>query len=201
MDDKTALALLYPYIGPVSLSLPDNLPWGDWLRIGEKVRQIALWSPWAVGDWWNAGDRLYGAEASQAIGERDLDLHTIQNYSWVCARFPVNRRREKVPFSLHAEVAAFPPELADGWLALAEAEGWRREQLRAAIREARRKQVEEEMGDVIELPPAVKGRGIVEVNGGLAYVGLTALGDLLASLEGYEIEFTARPLGPAAEEA
>lgn len=198
----TALALEAPVTAtPVSLAVPNGTPYAAWERLGAELRTLGNWSPWALGDWYLAGERLYGEEAAQAVSDLGLDIHTLQNAAWVCSRFLPERRRPLLSHAHHGEVASFLPDLADGWLKLAEEEGWSRSELRAAIREARREQAAEETNGVVELPPVISHRGVVEVNGGLAYVGLTALGDLLSPLEGYEVELTARPLGPTAEEA
>ena len=204
-EDSTTLAMVAAFLPsitatPTALSVPDTMSYSEWERLGAELRTLGTWTPWATGDWYLAGERLYGEEAPQAVADLGLDFHTVQNAVWVCSRFSPERRRAKLSFSHHAEVAAFPEKIADDWLAFAEENELSRADLRREIRAARREQAAVENGDVVQLPPPVKGRGLVEVNGGLAYVGMTALGDALASLEGYEVDYTFTPIAPADSE-
>ncbi len=66
----------------------------------------------------------------------------MRQITWVCREFPngdLSRRRDNLSFSHHLEVAGLEkPAEQDRWLDLAEGNGWTREELRAALREARR---------------------------------------------------------------
>lgn len=201
MSDSTDLAiresvhLVTPCtVTAVSLAFPDDTPRAAWIRTGAQVMVVGNWSQWAWADWLREGLRLYGEEAWQYVPEEAPAHHTLQNLLWVGDRFPPERRRG-LPFTFahHAEVAALSN--ADEWLDwCAEQDPFpTRAQLRSALRAAKRAQVAEANGcEVIPLPSPVKGRGLVEVNGGLAYVGMTAMGDLLANLEGYVVEYEFR---------
>lgn len=69
-----------------------------------------------------------------AIDSVRLDYQTLRNYAWVARRFELSRRRNRLSFQHHAEVAALPPEDQDHWLDLAEGKGWSRNELRKNIR-------------------------------------------------------------------
>src|SRR6185437_16632391 len=66
-----------------------------------------------------------------------LDYQTLRNYAWVARQVELWRRREKLSFQHHAEVASLPPDQQDVWLDRAQTERWSRNQLRRHLRASR----------------------------------------------------------------
>ena len=115
-----------------SLTLRAGLTFDDYQRIANILTLIEG----AVQFWW--GDLLNHAEA--ALGEQYAQLvdekaaRTLSNYAWVASKIEPARRRERLSWSHHAEVAVFEPTTQDDWLKQAEEGQWTRAKLRAAIK-------------------------------------------------------------------
>ncbi len=117
-----------------ALSLPENLPLDSWKQIGEQIHVISDASAWWIGDWLCFGRDKYPDRYKRAIGETSLEYQTLRNYAWVAGRFDASRRRDRLSFQHHLEVAALPRDQQDLWLTRAEQSGWSRNDLRAALR-------------------------------------------------------------------
>lgn len=86
---------------------------------------------WVIGDWINLVEDIYPDRYSQAIEATGLAKSTLMNRASICRQIPENRRRNGVPFSVHAEVAYLEPREREQWLDKARKEGWDRDELRA----------------------------------------------------------------------
>jgi hypothetical protein len=117
-----------------ALSLPENLPLDSWKQIGEQIHIISDASAWWIGDWLRFGRDKYPDRYKRAIGETSLEYQTLRNYAWVAGRFDASRRRDRLSFQHHLEVAALPQDQQDLWLERAEQSGWSRNDLRAELR-------------------------------------------------------------------
>jgi hypothetical protein len=118
----------------VGLQIPQTVDFGTWEQAGRKIARIAESSTWCLGDWLIYGQDQYADRYRLAIDSARLDYQTLRNYAWVARRFELSRRRIRLSFQHHAEVAALPPEEQDRWLDLAEGKGWSRNELRKNIR-------------------------------------------------------------------
>ncbi len=116
-----------------SLTLPPDLPFDRYEALATMFGQLHRTSQWLIGDLINYGEKVYGETYAQAEKLTGLAPQTCANYSSVCSRIPRSRRRPKVNFSLHAEVASMKPDEQKKWLRLAEDKQWTRVQLRDQI--------------------------------------------------------------------
>lgn len=116
------------------LQLREGLSFEEWSRVGSQVSALADASAWWIGDWLVYGQRTYPRRYRDAIAQTALSYQTLRNYAWVATQFPLYRRREKLSFGHHAELAALPPEEQDVWLTRAITNGWTRNQLRSQLR-------------------------------------------------------------------
>jgi hypothetical protein len=91
------------------LELSENLGFDGWRQLGERLAQGHTSLQWWLGDWWQYGSRFNRRDEIAALF--GLEPHTIENYAAVCRRFDVSRRRERLTFSHHAEVASM--DIAD----------------------------------------------------------------------------------------
>jgi hypothetical protein len=121
----------------VGLRLPMGLSFEDWERAGRKLSGIIDSSAWWLGDWLVFGKKNYSDRYQLAIRGAGLRYQTLRNYAWVARRFELGRRRSKLSFQHHAEVASLPVETQDWLLDQAEREMWTTKQLRNAIRDGR----------------------------------------------------------------
>ncbi|MFG3442567.1 LmbU family transcriptional regulator [Nonomuraea sp. NPDC047897] len=116
------------------LQFPNRLEFPIWERIGKQISLISDSSAWWLGDWLIYGEKEYADRYRMAIEQTSLDYQTLRNYAWVARRFSLARRRDKLSFAHHAEVAALAQEEQDVWLERAEQFGWSRNRLRRELR-------------------------------------------------------------------
>jgi N6-adenosine-specific RNA methylase IME4 len=122
----------------------------EWERVGAALDYLDGAVLWCLGDWWAYGEHKYGDRAKAAgEGMAGYKYQTIRNAAWISEAFEMSRRRDKLPFSFHAEVAALEPEEQDALLDRAEKEGWTQRDLR---REARRTKAKRQAFTAAELP-------------------------------------------------
>ncbi len=116
------------------LQLPRQLSFDRWLQIGKQLTVVVDTSTWWLGDWLAYGQDNYGDHYKDAIERTSLDYQTLRNYAWVARRFSPSRRRDKLSFAHHAEVAALDEPEQDFWLRKAESLHWSRNNLRRELR-------------------------------------------------------------------
>ncbi len=98
-------------------------------------------SAWWLGDWIVYGERSYGERYKTALELTSLDYQTLRNYAWIARSFPLSRRRDKLSFQHHAEVASLTEAEQDLWLQRAERLQWSRAELRRNLTARRTRQV------------------------------------------------------------
>jgi hypothetical protein len=118
----------------LGLRIPADLNLDSWCRIGKQLHLIADSSAWWLGDWLTYGVKRYPDHYRGAVRETGLDYQTLRNYAWIARKFSLSRRRDKLSFQHHAEVAAMPERDQDYWLDRAVRLGWSRAELRKHIR-------------------------------------------------------------------
>lgn len=132
----------------VGLELTDpDMTLADWQELGRKLGHVHRWTSWALGDWINFGEAIFGEDAAQGAEGTTADRYdvagrvtglapqTLLNYAHVCRSIPRRLRRVELPFSVHEPVAKLAPEDQEAWLQKAVDGSWTREELRTAIRE------------------------------------------------------------------
>jgi hypothetical protein len=122
------------HMSGVGLHIPTGLSFEDWARAGRQLSGIVDSSAWWLGDWLVFGKDHYSDCYQLAIQGAGLRYQTLRNYAWVARRFDLSRRRDKLSFQHHAEVASLPVEEQERLLDQAEQETWTTKQLRNAIR-------------------------------------------------------------------
>jgi hypothetical protein len=129
---SSALKIIEEASPQLSLELPKDQPFEDWLGVGRELSGASKVLNWWIGDWWAAGSHRYGERAKVAAqGIFGREFGTLANLASVCRAFETSRRREHLSFSHHAEVASLAPAKADVLLDRAEREGWSKLDLRA----------------------------------------------------------------------
>ncbi|MCG5214615.1 LmbU family transcriptional regulator [Streptosporangium sp. KLBMP 9127] len=121
----------------LGLTLPERFPFDAWQALGKQINLIAESSVWWLGDWLVFGEESFPGRYKKAIEKTSLEYQTLRNYAWVARRIPISRRRDKLSFQHHAEVASLPPHEQDLWLDRAEQGNWSRNRLRGELRSAR----------------------------------------------------------------
>lgn len=122
----------------VSWAPRNALELGDWVRQGHWLGVLTRASGWWLGDWLRYGNARYGERYRTAAAITGYDVQTLMNQAYVASRFTTSRRREKLSFSHHAELAALPLAEQDRWLDHAEGSGLSVRALRSELRRALR---------------------------------------------------------------
>ena len=123
---------------PTALRLRQGIAFEAWLGVGRRIADVSNASTWWLGDWLVYGQSAYGQRYHIAFEATSLEYQTLRNYAWVARRFAVSRRRDKLSFQHHAEVAALSEPEQDLWLQRAERLRWSRAELRRHLMAERR---------------------------------------------------------------
>ena len=123
---------------PVGLILPETITFDEWLALAPILRLFTRASLWWWGDYLNIGERKWGEMYTQALEESDYSYETLRHAKWICKEIDLCRRRHKLPFSFHQEVAELDKSLQDTMLYDCEDEGWNRQELRSNIKQYKR---------------------------------------------------------------
>lgn len=92
------------------LTIPANMPFAEWMELGETLQRIDRAIQWWVGDWLNAGERNYGEKYAQALDETEAAYSTLRDYKWVSSSFELSLRRDNLSYSIHKEIAGIKNE-------------------------------------------------------------------------------------------
>lgn len=130
----TEIATTEPRYTETGLELPAQFDYERWRETGHFLGRVHRANGFWIGDWYVEGEKRYGHEMAQAVDEIGLSDKTIRNYAWVAERVPLERRREDVTFSHHAEVAALAPAEQDALLEAVASEGLSVAALRKVVR-------------------------------------------------------------------
>ncbi|MGN2638083.1 LmbU family transcriptional regulator [Nocardia takedensis] len=122
----------------------------EWLRHGGRLGTIGRAAAWWIGDWVNYGNIKFGEKYSRAARITGYDVQSLMNMAYVASRFSIERRRERLSWSHHAEVAALEPHAQDQWLLHAEESKLSVRGLREELRAERRKAAAAEDGETAE---------------------------------------------------
>jgi hypothetical protein len=126
-------------LSEVSWCAAEDMSFAEWLENGRRLGLMGRSAGWWIGDWLTYGNHVFGERYVRASKITGYDAQTLMNMAYVASRFEVSRRRGKLSWSHHAEIAAMEPEEQDHWLTRAEKdrlsvrcmrEGIRRERLR-----------------------------------------------------------------------
>lgn len=112
----------------------DAPDYARWELIGRQLLGMANSCAWWIADWLVYGESTFGDRYLEAIQRTSLSYQTLRNYAWVARQFDMARRRERLSFGHHAEVAALEAPEQDYWLRKAEKLGWSRNKLRSFVR-------------------------------------------------------------------
>ena len=101
--------------------------------VAAALGAMARGHQWWIGDLLVWGEVRFGEEFAQLEAELDLPPQTAANWRWVAASVKPSRRREKLTWSHHAEVARLPAKVQDALLRRAEKDSWTVRELREHV--------------------------------------------------------------------
>jgi hypothetical protein len=134
-------------VSDVSWRAAADLSFPEWLEYGRRLGLMGRSAGWWIGDWLNYGNHAFGERYVRASRITGYDAQTLMNMAYVASRFDGSRRRGRLSWSHHAEIAAMEPEEQDHWLARAETDRLSVRCLREGIRRERLRERAEESAD------------------------------------------------------
>lgn len=146
------------FMSAKGLHLPRRMSYDKWSGIGRHLASVCSSSAWCLGDWLVYGEVAFNGRYRDAVEQTSLDYQTLRNYAWVVRQFPLSRRRDKLSFGHHAEVAALSEPEQDFWLQKAEDLAWSVKLLRREVRTSLRErsgdfEEQDSLAVVDEQPP------------------------------------------------
>lgn len=97
------------YITPTGLELR-NVGYREWYSIGQTLMFMYEWTPWAIGDWLNYGERVFGEKYAQAAKVSGRSVRTLYNLAYIARHIPPENRVERLDIGHHDAVASLPAE-------------------------------------------------------------------------------------------
>lgn len=125
----------------ISLDLGElhrELSYDEYESIGAWLGRMNRSCSWWIGDWLLHGEGAFPDRYTQAQDVTGLARQTLLNRVYVCQNVPPSRRRARLAFSVHAEVAPLGAKEQKLWLDRAEKSGWSQRDLRAAMKATRK---------------------------------------------------------------
>jgi hypothetical protein len=122
----------------VSWAAPPDLELAEWVDQGQRIGLMSRGAGWWVGDWLRFGNARYGEKYARARKITGYDTQTLMNMVWVCSRIETSRRRERLSWSHHVDVAALDLLTQERLLNQAEAEHLSVRDMRELVRGDRR---------------------------------------------------------------
>ena len=126
---------------PMGLEFVCEPTWDEWYDVITSLRGVETAVRWWIGDALSYGERRWGERYAQAVDAAEvlpLSVDSVRNCQWVAEQCEFGRRRPKLSWSHHREVAALDPTEQDALLDAAERDSWSRNELRKAVRAYRR---------------------------------------------------------------
>jgi hypothetical protein len=121
-------------LSPLGASFQADLPDIGWRTIGHQLARVHGSLGFILGDWLNFGVKRYGKKYVLATDLTTFSYQALADFAWVCSGVEISRRREKLSFNHHREVASCSPADQIKWLTLAEAATMSVADLRHAMR-------------------------------------------------------------------
>jgi N6-adenosine-specific RNA methylase IME4 len=144
-NKPAALALPHCTLSRVGLQFESQLTAEQWQEIGLHLEQFSGSSQWWLGDWLlhGEGKAEWGGMYDQVVDEFEEKYQTAAIAKHVAKEFDFLRRRKKLPWGHHREVAGLEVDQQDELLDWAEDSGEdgkpvTRKQLRDKVREIRK---------------------------------------------------------------
>lgn len=96
----------------VSLALPDDMAYPDWLGLGRSLATQKRHIDWLIGDWITFGREHYPEQIELALEQIDEDPRRLKRIEKTAKAFTPSHRHEDLSFDHHAYVADMPTQEA-----------------------------------------------------------------------------------------
>ncbi len=115
-----------------------ELDYPQWVEAGRYLGALGRGSQWWIGDWIRYGTKKWGEKYTEAARLTGYDHGSLRNLAWVASQFDLSRRRDKLTWTHHQEIAPLEPAEQDQWLDRAIALKLSSSDLRIELRTLRR---------------------------------------------------------------
>lgn len=132
-------------VTPVAWQPGHAISLSQWVADGQRLGAIGRGVNWWLGDWLRFGNIKFGERYVRASRITGYDVQTLMNMVYVASRFEAERRRERLSWSHHAELAALEPDDQEQWLTRAEEQRLSVRDLRGELRRVTRVREQEEL--------------------------------------------------------
>jgi len=134
------------HVGLTGATFDPSLTFYEWADTGKRVVRLKESIQWLLGDWLNFGIKRYLEESGKetrsyrvkykaALESLPYENGTLRDFAWVAGAIELSRRRDKLSFGHHREIAGIDGnEKQDHYLDLAEKDELSVADLRALIR-------------------------------------------------------------------
>jgi hypothetical protein len=110
----------------------------QWQAVGRSLGRLGRYSQWWIGDWLLYASGKWGEMYTEAAKITGYDYGSLRNMAYVAHRFELSRRRDKLSWTHHADVASLEPAEQDYWLDRAVEQRLNMQDLRTELRAAER---------------------------------------------------------------
>lgn len=125
-------------LGAVALKIKPDATFDECQRLFKMFEDFDVSLPWYWGDLLLFTEQRHGEKYAQLVDASRVAKRspsTLKNWVYVAEHVQISRRREKLDWSLHAEVASLTPPQQERWLDAALKHNMTRKELRASIKE------------------------------------------------------------------
>ncbi len=133
-DDDGGLTLHDFRMTSIGIEIRSDATYEHWVDMVDFLFTIEGRLNWLIGDAILIGERVYGKTYEEMALLTGKAVKTLRNYVYVVSSVEMSRRRDKLTFGHHAEVASMVPEHQDRWLADAEQNRWSVAELRKQLK-------------------------------------------------------------------
>jgi hypothetical protein len=139
-----------------------EIKYPEWIEAGRYLGALGRGHQWWIGDWIRFGTMQWGEKYAEAARLTGYDRGTLRNLAWVASQFSLSRRRDKLTWTHHLEVAPLKPDEQDHWLDRAIEDKLSAADLRSELRTRRRacQQALDQVPDGPESSPNTEPAGL-----------------------------------------
>ncbi len=116
------------------LEFSESFTFERWEELGGSLKRVEGAIQWWIGDWICHGEQKWGDKYKATIEATGYEYQSLRILKHVSSKIELLRRRNKLSWSHHREVAPLESKEQNKWLKKAESEGWSHRELRTALR-------------------------------------------------------------------
>jgi hypothetical protein len=116
IDNRARIGSQASLLHRIGWSPDSELDLPQWQAVGRGLGRLGRYSQWWIGDWLLYARNKWGEMYAEAAKITGYDYGSLRNMAYVAQRFELSRRRDKLSWTHHADVASLHPPEQDYWL-------------------------------------------------------------------------------------